>query len=47
MPNTFTIEEWVRTAFDNDIDGLKVGQSISDTMILRVGEGTLSLSYHL
>jgi len=47
MPNTFTMQEWVRTAFDSYVDGLKDGQSTSDATILRVGKGTWSPSYRL
>ncbi|SLM35480.1 hypothetical protein LPUS_04778 [Lasallia pustulata] len=40
MPNTFTMQEWVRTAYDDYIDGLEDGQSVPDTTILRVRKGT-------
>ncbi len=34
------MQEWVRTTFDNYVDGLEDGQSTSDATILRVGKGT-------
>lgn len=34
------MQEWVRTTFDNYVDGLEDGQSTSDATILRLGKGT-------
>ncbi len=43
MPNTLTMQEWVRTTFDNYIDGLEDGQSSSNATILRIRKGIYGL----
>ena len=45
MPNTFTMQEWVRTSFDEYMESLEEGQSTSDTTILSVGKGIQFLDY--
>ena len=45
MPNTFTMQEWVRTSFDDYVEGLENGQSASDAAILSVRKGTCSPGY--
>ena len=47
MLNAFTMQEWVRTTFDNYIDGLEDGQSTSDTIIIQLGKGTWFHNYHV
>ena len=47
MPNTFTMQEWVRTTFDGYIDGLQDGQSTLDATILRVPKGTWAHRDHV
>ena len=43
MPNTSTMQEWVRTAFGNYIDGLEDGQPSSSAKILRIGKSIYGL----
>ena len=45
MPYTFTMQEWVRTYFDDYLEGLKDGRSASDASILSVRKGMYSPSY--
>ena len=45
MPNTFTMQEWIRTSFDDYVESLEEGQSTSDAIILSVGKGIRFLDY--
>ena len=43
MPNTFTMQEFMRMEFDYYMEELKDGQSELDTTILRIQKGTVTL----
>ena len=45
MPNSFTIQEWVRTNYDYYVESLIEGESTSDAMIFSVGKGIRLLNY--
>jgi hypothetical protein len=45
MPNTFTMQEWIRTSFDDYVESLEEGQSTADAIILSVGKGIRFLDY--
>lgn len=40
MPNTFLLQEWVRTSYDNYLEDCEDGQSPSNTLVLRIAKGT-------
>ena len=42
MPNTFGMQEWIRTSFDHYVEGLEDGKPPADPVVLRVPKGLQS-----